>query len=90
MLLMLRVAWRAPDGTTGIVLSTVVNGSPAWNAGLRSNDVVSRLGNTDLTTETDLAVALVKQGAGQKVKVEYWRDGKQQTTEITLGTPPAN
>ena len=32
----------------------------------------------------------IKQGAGQKVKVEYWRDGKQQTTEITLGTPPAN
>ena len=79
-----------PDGTAGIVLSTVVNGSPAWNAGLRNNDVISRLGTTDLSTETDLAVALVKQGAGQKVKVEYWRDGKSQTTEITLGTPPAN
>lgn len=76
-----------PDGTTGILLANVSGGSPAASAGLKSNDVVTRLGNTDISTETDLAVALIKQGAGQKVTVEFWRDGKKQTTDITLGSP---
>ncbi len=76
-----------PDGTTGILLANVAAGSPAANAGLKSNDVITRLGNTDLSTETELAVALIKQGAGQKVTVDFYRDGKKQSADITLGSP---
>jgi len=79
-----------PDGTAGILLANVAAGSPAANAGLKTNDVITRLGNTDLSTETDLAVSLVKQGAGQKVTVEFWRDGKKQSTQVTLGVPDNN
>ncbi len=76
-----------PDGTTGLLLANVSSGSPAGTAGLRTNDVVVKLGNVTIANEADLAVALIKQGAGQKVTVEFWRDGKKQTTELTLGSP---
>jgi S1-C subfamily serine protease len=77
-----------PAGTTGLLLATVSASAPAGVAGLKPNDVITKLGNTPITNEADLAVALIKQGAGETVKVEFWRDSKQQSVDVTLGTPP--
>lgn len=76
-----------PDGTTGLLLANVSAGSPAGNAGLQSNDVIVKLGSTQISNESDLAVALIHHGAGEKVTVEFYRDGKKQSTDMTLGTP---
>ncbi|MEO8538356.1 MAG: trypsin-like peptidase domain-containing protein [bacterium] len=76
-----------PDGTTGLLLADVVATGPAGSAGLKANDVVTKLGNTNISNEADLAVALIRQGAGQKVTVEFYRDGKKQSLDVTLGTP---
>ncbi len=78
-----------PDGQGGLVVGNVSAGGPVGSAGLRAGDVIIRLGNTQVASETDLTVALIKSSAGDKVTIEYYRDGKKGTLEVTLGTPPS-
>jgi S1-C subfamily serine protease len=72
----------------GVVLDVVTPGGPAATGGLRTGDVIVRIGDVDINTEADLAVALIRHGAGETVTVEFYRDGKKQSTEVKLGTPP--
>ncbi len=76
-----------PQGTTGLLLGNVSATDPAGTAGLKAKDVITKLGNTSISSEADLAVALIRQGAGERVKVEFFRDGKRQSTDVTLGSP---
>jgi S1-C subfamily serine protease len=72
----------------GVVLDVVTPGGPAAAGGLAPGDVVVSIGDVDINTEADLAVALIEHGAGETVTVEFYRDGAKQTAEVTLGTPP--
>jgi S1-C subfamily serine protease len=69
--------------------NSVSSNGPAGAAGLRSGDVVSKIGSYVIRNESDLAVAMILYAPGDKVQVEYYRAGKLLTTEVTLGTPPA-
>lgn len=80
---------NVPEDQKGLVIGTVSAGGPAATGGLQAGDVLVKLGDTEIGSEADLTVALVRQGAGEKVSVEYYRDGKKQSTEVTLGTPAA-
>jgi S1-C subfamily serine protease len=76
-----------PDDATGVVLVTVSATGPAGQAGLRTDDVIVRLADTDIRNETDLMVALIQHGPGETVPVEIYRGGQKQTVNVTLGTP---
>jgi S1-C subfamily serine protease len=79
-----------PENEGGVVIRTVVPGGPVAQAGLQARDVIVRIGDVEVDNEADLAVALIKNQAGRKVKVEFYRDGKRQSAEVTLGSPPSN
>ena len=72
----------------GVVLDVVTAGGPAAAGGLRTGDVIVTIGDVEITTEADLAVALIEHGSGETITVEFYRDGAKQTVEVTLGTPP--
>jgi S1-C subfamily serine protease len=79
-----------PDGTQGVVLAaanSVAAGGPAAAAGLQSGDVITKIGQYALRDESGLAIAMIKQAPGTKVSVEFYRGGKKQTADVTLGTP---
>ncbi len=68
--------------------SAVSANGPAGIGGLRSQDVITKIGTHQIRNESDLAVAMILQQPGDKVAVEYYRAGQLATTEVTLGTPP--
>ena len=80
--------WKLPaDG--GIVVSTVMPGSPADTAGIRAGDVIVQFNNIPVTTKFDREVAgftkLVRDaGIGASVPVKYLRDGQPAETKVTL------
>lgn len=76
-----------PDGQDGLVIGNVSPGSPAAAAGLENGDVLTKLGDTPIGNESDLTVALIRQEAGEKATIEFYRDGAKKTSEITLGNP---
>jgi S1-C subfamily serine protease len=90
-----------PEGTRGILLSpepvSTPNGNqpsvdaagPAGRAGIEPGDVITRIADIDIQNEGDIAIAMIKNGPGETVEVEIYRDGEQQTLDVTLGTPTA-
>lgn len=74
-----------PDSvTSGIVVASVQSGMPAANAGLKEGDVITKLGDTNVTSSADLQSALYKHKVGDTVSVTYYRNGKQATANLKL------
>jgi S1-C subfamily serine protease len=76
-----------PSGTTGIIVTQVVPGSPADQAGIRTNDIITKVNDQVLDAEHPLPSVMVKFRPGDRVKLTFIRDGKEQTVDVTLGQP---
>jgi S1-C subfamily serine protease len=69
----------------GALIVNVVSGGAAANAGLQPGDVITKVGNTDVTDVTSLGDALAQYNPGQKVPVQIYRGNQQLTVNVTLG-----
>ncbi|MFI5682510.1 S1C family serine protease [Streptomyces sp. NPDC051636] len=69
----------------GVAVVDVRSGGAADRAGIRSGDVITRLGDTDITTITSLAEALAADRPGQRTTVTFNRNGRETTVDVTLG-----
>jgi serine protease Do len=73
---------RLPEGA---YIREVVKGSPAASAGLQAGDIVIKINGKDIKDKDGgLATVINKLKIGQKVPVEFDRDGEVKTVEITL------
>lgn len=77
-----------PAGTTGIIVTQVVSGSPAERTGIRANDIITKVNDQAIDAEHPLATVMVKFRPGDRVKLTLIRDGKEMTVDVTLGQPP--
>lgn len=80
-----------PETVGGIYLAAgdaVQLNGPAGAAGIRSGDVITSIAGAPIRTEADLAVAMIRNGAGTTVAVEVYRGSQKLTVDVTLGTPP--
>ncbi|MEU0934815.1 MULTISPECIES: trypsin-like peptidase domain-containing protein [unclassified Embleya] len=71
------------QGTNG--QDPVTANGPAANAGLKAGDVITKLNTRAIGSYEDLFSEIWSHRPGDKVKVTYQRDGKEATTEVTLG-----
>lgn len=69
----------------GALIEDVVAGGPADKAGMKAYDVVTKIGDRTVSTNTDFQKAVRENEPGKSVKVEYLREGKTQTTAMLLG-----
>jgi S1-C subfamily serine protease len=78
---------KLPD-LHGAVVARVLSDGPADKAGLRENDVIRRFGERSIRSTQDLLEEIMKRQPGDRVAVRVWRDGKEVTLSITIGTQP--
>jgi S1-C subfamily serine protease len=71
-----------------VVISEVIPDSPAAKAGLKSGDVVFKVGKEEIKDQQNLVEMISKHKPGDKVSVVIKRDGKEQTIDVTLGERP--
>ncbi|MCE9604161.1 MAG: M20/M25/M40 family metallo-hydrolase [Planctomycetia bacterium] len=71
----------------GYGISGVAKGSPSEKAGLKSGDVIIKLGESRVGNLDDFDSALRKFKAGDKVTVVVKREGKEVSLSVTLGAP---
>src|SRR5207247_8790083 len=76
-----------PAVTTGIIVTQVVPGSPAAQAGIRVNDIVTKVNDQLIDPQHPLQSLMVKFRPGDKVKLALTRDGREQAVDVTLGQP---
>ncbi len=72
-----------PDGQ-GVLVTSVVEDSPAAKAGLAAGDVIVAVGDKKIVDSGDLVEALRDQPDGQTVTIQAYRKGKVQDFKITL------
>jgi serine protease Do len=77
-----------PTGTIGIIVSQVVPGSPAEQAGIQVNDIITKVSDQVIDADHPLSSLLVKNRPGDKVKLTLIRSGKEMTVDVALGQPP--
>lgn len=78
---------RAHEGvpeSAGVLVSKVIEESPAWRAGVRVGDVITAVDGEAVESPRDLAHAIRGREAGDAVTLELWRDGTLQNLAATV------
>ena len=68
----------------GGYVTEVTTGSPAADAGLRCNDIITRIGNIEITEENTYLNALFAYRSGDEVEIEFYRNGQRLTATVML------
>ncbi len=71
---------------TGAYVVDVTSGGGAAAGGLQAGDIVTKFNNVPITGAVDLTAQVRALASGTKAEVAYVRDGRTQTTEVTVGT----
>ena len=74
--------------SAGLFVAGVVANGPAEQAGLRQGDVITKVNGNPATNNVQLQELTLTKSPGDKVPVDYERDGKAATATVTLGTQP--
>ena len=74
----LRAHFGVP-GDAGVMVSRVVEDSPAAKAGIEVGDIITRADGEDVRSSGQLGRVVRRFGDGEAMQVEYWRDGKVAT-----------
>jgi putative serine protease PepD len=69
----------------GVAVVEVLAGGAADKAGLEPGDIITRLGDEDITTITSLSEALAAGKPGERTTVTFTRDGSEKKMDVTLG-----
>ncbi len=72
----------------GLFVQAVSAGGPAATAGLQVGDVITAVDGRPATGPESLFLVTVTKKAGDQVSVDYVRDDKHATTNVTLGKQP--
>lgn len=80
----------AAEGQTavGLFVREVVPGGPSAQAGLRQGDVITTIDGQPARSNTQLQEITLTKKPGEKVDLEYSRNGGSAKTTVTLGTQP--
>jgi putative serine protease PepD len=80
----------AENGEPGALVGSVQQGTPAEAAGLQEGDVITKVGDTDVTDAAGLTAAIRDHRPGDSVTIQYTRDGQSASVDVTLGELPSN
>ena len=72
----------------GLYVAAVAPSGPAAAAGLRTGDIITSIDGTPATSTIQLQELTLTKKAGDRVSVDYQRDGHKATATITLATQP--
>lgn len=86
-------AYMNLGSTRGVLVSDVLPGSPAAEAGIESGDVILRFNNELVEAEQEDEInaftqTVTKLQPGTKVPVELYRNGERLIVRVTIGTQP--
>jgi S1-C subfamily serine protease len=73
----------------GAYVTTVTNGSPADQAGLQADDVITKVDGTALHSDSDLALILSRHKPGDELSLTVQRGNQALSLKVTLGQAPS-
>ncbi|MBE6786940.1 MAG: PDZ domain-containing protein [Ruminococcaceae bacterium] len=71
---------------SGAVVLSVTEGSPAYNAGIRRGDIITKFAGKEIKEYSKLEEYLKKCKVGQKVDATIYRNGNYYSTTVLIGS----
>lgn len=72
----------------GLFVQAVTAGAPAATAGLRAEDVITKIDGEPATSNVQLQELTLTKKPGDTVSIGYTRDGRSATATVTLAAQP--
>ena len=80
-----RREYNIEDDVSGVLITKIVDNSPADQAGLRVGDVVTEINGVKVGTSAQLRYQLFKYNVGDTITIKYKRaDHQENSTKVTL------
>ena len=73
------------EGRYGVLVTEVVDDSPAEKYGLKAGDIIVAVDNRDIYDPRDLSKVIHHYDPDEKVSIHVIRDKREKTIEVTLG-----
>jgi serine protease Do len=86
----LATQYGVPKETKGVLVSDVMDDSPAKKAGFERGDVILEFDGRSMDSPTQLRNAVAQTVVGKKVPVKFIREKKIKTAEVLIGEQPKN
>lgn len=74
----------------GVVINKVLDTSSAKRAGLEKGDIITKVNDKEISSPEDLRTAIQSYKPGDKVSIDYLRDGNKKSVKVVLGKTPEN
>jgi S1-C subfamily serine protease len=85
----LGVQLKADEVSGALVVQVVQDASPAAKAGMKTGDIILKLGDKDAGGLQEFVQAIRDKKPGDKIEIKLKRDDKEMTLKITLGELPS-
>ncbi|WP_167512373.1 DegQ family serine endoprotease [Oceanidesulfovibrio marinus] len=73
------------DEASGALISSVMEGEPAANAGMKTGDVIKAVNGKEVADASELLKAIAALKPGEKAELTVWRKGDTLNLTVTLG-----
>ena len=83
----LRDAFDLENGQKGVLITNVLEDSPAEDAGLKAGDVVVAVDDAGVKSTGQLRSKIGMRSIGDKIALKLLRDGKEKTVRVKVGEP---
>ncbi|HEV2365304.1 MAG TPA: Do family serine endopeptidase [Caulobacteraceae bacterium] len=77
-------------GRKGAVVAELVPGGPAQRAGVQPGDVVVAVDGHPVTSSTEMTREVAQAHAGDIIRLDLFRDGKEQVVDVRSGVRPSD
>ncbi|MDX8470377.1 Do family serine endopeptidase [Mesorhizobium sp. VK23B] len=74
----------------GALVSSAQDAGPGKKAGISAGDVITQVDGKDVASPKELARMIGAYAPGKSVDVTVWRNGKNETVKVDLGTLPSS
>lgn len=68
----------------GVYVHEAIVDYPAYESGIRSGDIITKIGETEINSNTNIKTALLNYQQGDSTTVEILRDGKKMEIKVTF------
>jgi serine protease Do len=68
----------------GLYVTSVLENGAAKDAGIEEGDVVTKIGNSDVNSSSEMLEAVITHRPGDKVSVTYYHKGEEKAVTVTL------
>lgn len=77
-----------PKETLGIIVTQVMEGTPAATGGLQTGDVIVQIEQQKVSTVSELQRYIAETSPNTSLTFYYYREGKYKNTTVKIGTAP--